>query len=183
MAEYSDALFGSVTYDSFSGTAVRKPEPAYSPALPRETTAPEAPAERPREKVRVAPERAPARRQYISVFAVIGTLCTAAVMVMILFSYINLNKISHQSVQLQQQIQKLEEENKKLTIAYESAFKLEDVEKYAMSELGMVKAEASQIMYINNGQNDRAEILGDTGVRKGADKVMRFLRRLMEYLK
>ncbi|MCR4771431.1 MAG: septum formation initiator family protein [Oscillospiraceae bacterium] len=184
MAERADVLFGNLAYDPFNGTAVREPVPEYAPPKPREEPAAERPAvERPAEKVRVRPERAPARRQYVSVLAVIGSLCTAAALVMVLFSYIRLNAVSHESVRLQREIEQLQEENKRLRISYESAFKLEEVEKYAVSELGMVKAETGQVMYINNSQADRAAILGDPDAGGPAAGIARFFRRLTEYLR
>ncbi|MBP5166779.1 MAG: hypothetical protein ILP09_05925 [Oscillospiraceae bacterium] len=113
----------------------------------------------------------------------VGSLCTAVLLVLVLFSYIRLNAVSVESVQLGQEIERLQEENKRLQISYESAFRLEEVEKYAVTELGMVKAETGQVMYINNSQADRAAILGSSGAGGPAEKIVRFFRRLAEYLK
>lgn len=178
MADYADILFGNLAYDTFSGTAV----PEYAPPLPQDEPDYERPAERPEEQAVPVPQTVPARRQYVSPFAVVGTLCVAAVMVMLLLSYIRLTAISNESVRLERQISALEDENTKLQIAYESAFKLEDVEAYAMSELGMVKAEQDQVMYINNTRQDRAVIL-DAGRKNGAaGKIGAYLRKLVEYI-
>ena len=114
-------------------------------------------------------------------FAVVGSLCAAVLLVLVLFSYIRLNAVSYESVRLQDEIERLQEEGKRLRISYESAFRLEEVEKYAVSELGMVKAETGQVMYINNTQADRAAILGDTGGSGPAARIARFFRRLTEY--
>lgn len=182
MADYADILFGNLAYDVFADNTA----PEYAPAFPQRSPELDRPAEHPAERqdrqVKAAPVTAPVRKQYVSVFGVVGTMCVAAVMIMLLLSYIRLTAISNESVRFERQISALEEENTKLQIAYESAFKLEEVEAYAMSELGMVKAEQDQVMYINNTRQDRAIILEAGGEKTLMQKIGAYLKKTVEYI-
>lgn len=169
----NSAVFGNVAYDlSKMGYAYPYPyEQEYE--LPQK-----------QEKTAVKTAARPASH-IISAFSVIGFALTAALMVMVLLSYVRLAEISLSISDLEAQMTELSSQEKALTVEYEKAFNLSAVEHYAVYELGMVKPADGQIKTIDMERSDRAEILssGKTNNDGLLNKTTDFLASLLAYFR
>lgn len=121
----------------------------------------------------------------ISPLTFVGFAVAVVMLVMMLFSYMQLAQISSESGLLLEQIDRLQEEQAKLKVRYESTFNLDEIEQYAINELGMVSPVASQMNYISFSAPDHAVILGETadeqpGVFGGIGE---FLTSISEYFR
>lgn len=182
MAEYADVLLGSLAYRD----AARAGAAAPRTEVPRHEREYEAPRERtapkPSEAVRANSAAKARSKQALPLFAVAGTLLVALVMVRLLVSYVSLTKLSNEAAELERSIAELKEERAKLEIEYESAFNLKEIERYAMAELGMVKAGNEQKVYLNGSLDDKAVMLG--GKKPGiAGKIKAFFGSVLAYLR
>ncbi len=154
MAEY---LYGNAAYNF--GTAA----PAEAPVFPereREVPRPEAiprPAEQ--ELVHTGVKAEPRSKVQISLFVLVFTPVLLLSAVLLLFSYMKLNTLSDQSAGLASQLQELKTDQTRLQIKYESTFDLAEVETYAKTVLGMVKAGADQTTFVRSTEGDRAQVL------------------------
>ena len=171
--KYADAVYGNLAYD------IPLKRPAEVPEAQSETQT-DAYAE---QRARIKQQTKAAPKQALSVFAIAGGVCIAVLMVLIVLSHISLSDVSEQTVALTAQMEELTAAEAKLQIQYESAFDLNEVERYAMSELGMVKAGEHQVRYITNEVADKAVILEveDDGGLLGA--LQRFFDRISEYFR
>ncbi len=118
-------------------------------------------------------------RPGVSAFAVVGFLCIAGLLFMVLLSYVSLTELSEETVGLKEELAVLEEEETRLLLKYESAFDLNAVESYATNVLGMSKPGENQIFYIRSENIDRAMILGSD---QSNSDLMRFLGSVLTKL-
>ena len=152
----------------------------------------EEPAERPVE-IPLSPERTLQRQKAraaaaaqrtggISLFAVFGSILAAALMVFVVLAQISYNETAAESVRLNAELQALTEQQRKLEIAYENAFDMKEIERYAKDVLGMSKPEADQIAIIHSVPEDKAEVIGEieTSPLEGFGS---FLSTLLGYFK
>ena len=102
----------------------------------------------------------------IALTAVIGYLIAGLLLVMVLMSYIQFTIISDQSVSIAAQITQLKEEHARLIVDFERAVNLNEVERYAIQELGMIAPTSDQFNYFDLSGTDTAIILKDG---KGSD--------------
>jgi len=143
---------------------------------------------RQKERERAVPKaaaRAHAQPVGVSLFAVVGVLLAAALMVCVLLSYVQLAEISGDMTALQKQMTELKKEEARLTIEYEKAFNLSAVEDYAVNTLGMTKLTESQIYTVDIQRHDKAEVLGQPGA-KGTDffsGAAEYITSLLAYFK
>lgn len=144
---------------------------------------PEIPFERPghipRERVPVRPEteervndrareraRTKARQgQYVSAFAVIGTICVCILLIFVLISYIQLSVINDKTADMETELSLVQEETELLEIKYEGAFNLNDVEDYARNILGMTDPAQGQTYYLENSLGDETRILNQGALK------------------
>jgi stage V sporulation protein D (sporulation-specific penicillin-binding protein) len=121
----------------------------------------------------------------VPLFAVAGTLLVALVMIRLLVGYVSLTRLSHEAAELERRIAELMEEQAKLEIRYERAFDLEQVERYAMAELGMVRAGSEQKVYLNNALDDKPWSLPKRNRpgRQISEKIRAYFGSLAAYLK
>ncbi len=173
-ARYADDLFFEEEYNAYGayGNAVPKPVPQEVPEV----------AERPKEDVRAktAPKTAP--RAYVSLIAALGFLAVIVLEMIVVVSFVKLTSLSSDIYELNEQLTELEKENKALTIAYESTFKLEAIEEYAENMLGMEKESIGQVKYLDSQYEDHAVIVGD-GADNGSifAKLKNMLKGVTEY--
>ena len=118
--------------------------------------------------------------QSVSPFAILGFAIAAVLLVISLMARIQFTQVSAETASLQSQLSQLTEQQSKLTIAYESALNLTDIENYAMNNLGMQKPQADQIRYISSSAQDKAEILSGTQSTQSASAGV--VKSLKEYL-
>jgi len=121
--------------------------------------------------------------QALAPFAVLGYLFAAVLIVIALLAQVQLTRLSDQAGVLQSRLEELQLEETKLQIEYESAFNFTEIEKYAMSTLGMQKPRSDQIYYVNGSAPDRAVVLAEDTEEPGLlDRVSDLLSSFTEYL-
>ena len=86
--------------------------------------------------------------QKVSLMALLGFVCTAFLMVVLLLCYVRLNTISRSIVSMKSEIKALEVEQVALLTQYEQTFDLSAVKEAAMAA-GMHQPSESQIIYIS----------------------------------
>ena len=133
-----------------------KREPVAVPGTVRKTQAAKA------ERTDARATAVAARRFRVSAFAVVGYLAVTALMIFIVYNYMQLNELTLKTAGLQSQYQKLQDEAAVLQVQYEQKTNLRELESRA-AELGMSRPVADQITYVNLSEPDRAVILRDTG--------------------
>jgi len=157
----SSAVFGSLAYDLRSGAAVPEYEPDYGqefgPEYGHDLGVLETPETEERQAVHVHSESKRGLR--VSLVNVMGLAVAAVLLVFVLLSYVRLTQITDSSANLKNKIGTLEQEQTNLRIKYESVFDLNEIEEYAITALGMVKVDNSQISYLDAGAEDKAVIL------------------------
>ena len=159
-------------------------KPIFGSAAPElDISAPEV-EERPNERVSIRSKTKAVNRQGISLFAVAGWACVAVLAVALLMSYIELNTLSNQSYELSSELTELQAEEARLVIEYESTFRLDEVEEYAVNMLGMTRADSDQIKYLDNRTEDKAVVLDGNGAASGLGaKLKSLLTTIAEYFK
>ena len=144
------------------------------------------PEEKPQEKAvaRTRTRKKTEGRYKFMLLSIAGIVFVAAVVVFVLLAYVQFTEVSHETAQLQEQLESLKEDEARLLIAYESAFNLNEVEDYAIGVLGMVKPSANQEVFISTTVPDKAVIL-DTEVEPAVTSRSfgEFLLSLLEYFK
>jgi len=137
--------YGSAAYDpAYDAGAVRAPrgtQVAQPRVLPREHT-----VARPKVALRPAGQ--------VSIFAVAGFLAVAFFAVMVLMSYVQLNVLSDEVVDLRAEYSSLKEEEARLLAQYELAFDLAEIEDMFTSDGSMVKAGSGQTVYLDLSEGD-----------------------------
>lgn len=112
------------------------------------------------EAERIARERARAKAavrpaQKVSPLAVLGFAAVAAMLVVVLLCYVQINAISRDIVAMKSEISQLEVEQVSLLTRYEQAFDLATV-KEAAQAAGMVQPADSQVYYVDLPGEDSA---------------------------
>jgi len=103
-----------------------------------------------------------ARTQPMSHLSIKGTLvfiCVMALMFFIVYTYMQMAEMSKASWEIKQQISQLQKEEELLLREKNSLINMQELERIAVEELGMVKPTRSQIIYINLSGEDHAELI------------------------
>lgn len=135
---------------------------------------------------RTAPKAAQkAQKAYgISLFAVAGFALVTVMMVFVLLAYVKYSEITNDTVQLQARLDTLTAEERKLKIAYEDAFDVNEVASYATNVLGMTKMTDTQVATVDTGAADKAEVVGTPSDNTvGQSGITTFLMSLVAYFK
>lgn len=164
-----NAVNGSLAYD------YDNPElfPEYEYGKPLDIPA------KPPVRERVVPRDESIPRQSVSLLAITGVMAAVVLLIFALMAHVQFTQISAEAQALQSQLSVLAEENSKLTIAYESALNLTEIEDYAINTLGMQKPHSDQIHYVNSAAQDKATILTSGETAKGGD----LISSLLEYFR
>ncbi len=113
---------------------------------------------------RRAARRAASRRYGLSITAVLGVIVVAAMVVIALMAYAAYTSTAAEAIAVRTQVEELEDANRKLTVAYEAAFDMNEVKAYAQTALGMNAPAADQIGYVRlEAQDSVAVCSGDGG--------------------
>jgi len=118
----------------------------------------------------------------ISVFAVLGTVFVAILMVFVVLAQINFNETAAETVRLNVLITELSARHRALELSFESAVDIKEVERFARDELGMSRPDANQVIIINSSPRDTAMIMS-SGDERGIQGFGNFLRSLTEYFR
>jgi len=140
---------------------------------------PEPPVVKKRVKTR---EKAKKHTQGISVFAVLGTVFVAVLMVFVVLAQINYNETAAESVRLNLHINDLTERYRALELSFESAVEMKEVERFARDELGMSRPDSGQIIIISSTPRDSAIIINN-GEDRGIQGFGNFIKSLTGYFR
>ena len=138
---YTYQYNGSAAYN-IRGNAVPKPQPAKLPE------------EKPLTHAKPAPKAKPA----IAPLAVIGLAVVAVLLLMVVYSYVQLYETNNLVGELTDQLSAAQADTAKLRSAYESRIDLAEIEAKAR-ELGMTQPTARQTVWLNIAGADHAEVL------------------------
>ena len=120
--------------------------------------------------------------QALAPLSIIGVAFAAVMIVIMLLAQARLTAVCSEAVQLTSQIEELESEQKRLRIAFESAFNLTEVESYAVHRLGMQKPGSDQIFCIQSAAHDKVEIFRPESHDGFLDRLGDFASSIKEYL-
>jgi len=118
----------------------------------------------------------------ISVFAILGALFVAVLMVFVVLAQINYNETAAESVRLNILLRELNEKHRALELSFESAVNIKEVERFARDELGMSRPDAGQIVVMSSAPRDSAIAL-NSGEERGIQGFGNFLRSLIDYFR
>ena len=115
-----------------------------------------------------------------------AVLCIAALLLMggyLLYSHIALNEVSSDLLAAKNELSKLEGEAGALQVSIDSKNSMDEIERIATEELGMVKIENYQIQTINLLTDDMVEIVKDEPANDSWwDGVVAEFNIILEYL-
>lgn len=155
---------GAFAYERFSSTAA--PQQTQQPAI------------------EALPQRKPrARAVPYGKYSVVMA-CVFAVLLAIVFSYMQLSALTNQNDKLKTRIATLQSEENALSAKKEQLYNLTYVEQYAKDVLGMVKLDKSQIVYMELAGGDRMEVTQTSAGHGSAfwKNIVRSFSAVLEYL-
>lgn len=184
-AEYATgAVYGNVAYDleRVAGGYALPREREYDTPTPEELR-----RQRIEERLRAredarAREKAQAQTFGVPMLGIVGMLVAAALVVFVIFGYVQLAQISGETARVKSSIADLEEQNVSLKIRCEAEFNLLDVESYAMNVLGMVKLTDDNMNVHTVVRQDKAEILAQDDTATFLSRLGGLFDSIMEYL-
>jgi cell division protein FtsL len=128
--------------------------------------------------------RRKAQKSYgVSLYAAVGFLFAAVLMVFVLLAQVRYAEVTNDTVKLQKQMTQLTEDERKLRIAYEDAFDVNQVEQYATHQLGMSKPAESQLGTISASAQDKAVVSDTQDDGAKGESMATFLASLIAYFK
>ena len=125
------------------------------------------------EKVHAAPKVRVRERQYVSMLAVLSVAAIMGLALVVLMSYVELTRLSSETVKLQTQLSELEAENIHLTAQYQQMFDMASV-KEAAEAAGMGKPSSTQM--------DRLDLTGGDSAVAYRQKQPGILSRMLSSL-
>ena len=151
--QYDPYRGASYAYDGSAvrvveGQEVARPQPRPRKSAQRQQER----LTRPKVEVRQAGKVAP--------FAVAGFLAVAVLAVMILMSYVQLSTISHEMVELENQMTALQSEEATLRARYELAYDLGAIESAMTADGSMSRPQPNQITYVSLAEPDKVVLYG-----------------------
>ena len=123
-------------------------------------------------------------RTSIGGFAVFSAISVFAVLIALLFSYVNLTEASDLNRRSKDRLATLQEENQMLEVNLNQRMGAMQVRDYAVTRLGMSKIDKSQITYVTTSGGDRFEVVEEkretqsrliTGLIKGFSTVVEYM--------
>ena len=177
-AEAARALDFEGRYNYGTAAPAREPFPGYAPQPLDEPFLDERRRQRERQKAAEVARSLP----HLSLFAMVGSVAVAFIMVFVILAQISYNEAATETVRLGSQLRALEEQQRVLMIEFESVMDMKEVERYARDVLGMSKSESGQFAVIASTAGDRAEVLSgaETGTLRGFGT---FLSSLLDYFR
>ena len=151
----SGTVYGSLAYD-FGSPALR-PESGAHVYREREIILP------PRHVIDEEEASQPRHRQSVALVAILGYALAAALLILMLLVRVQLTSVTNETAAIEAEIVEMRAQNARLLIGYESAFKLSEIEKYAVHELGMQRPRQEQMYYLESFAPDKAVVLSPSG--------------------
>jgi hypothetical protein len=135
---------------------------------------------------RPAAARAKAEQNSIDLSKIVTFVVFLATLAAILLSYAQLNEISSQVAGMKNQLNVLQEEEKRMSVSLEEKTSLKKVDEYARTVLGMTDVSQSQMQYIVFQNEDRVEVYQSSqglSLLAISDRVVKSFNAVVEYLK
>ena len=102
------------------------------------------------------------KKSAISGFSVFAFLVCMGLILVTLFSYVQLTELSDTGMKLRSQLRETQEEAQLLAIQRDQKYSVAQIKEEAESRLGMQKLDKSQITYLDLGASDHVEIIHNT---------------------
>ncbi len=144
--------YRNISY-AYDGAAARVLEPEVAQPRPRTRT-----HTRPRQEELTRPQVATREAGKVSLFAVGGFAAVAVLAVCILLSYVQLSSISHEMVQLSNDLVALHSEEATLRARYELAYDLRSIETTMTADGSMGRPQTGQIVYVDMTEADSVTV-------------------------
>lgn len=168
---YDLDYMGNVAVEEGFGEQARQPQPLV----------------RPRERVKTRTKVQVREQQSVSLFAITGFLAVAAVAVLVLMSYVQLDAVNADVVSLRSELSSLEKEEARLLAQYEQAYDLNSIEASLLASGTMTKPSAGQIVYMDLSEPDSVTMYndgeGDGLVLSAAGRALDMLASAVEYFR
>jgi len=123
----------------------------------------------------------------LSVFGAAGALAIGVFAVLLLFSYVQLHRISEEIVSLRAEISELQSEEKVLRAHYEQVYDLAAIEETMLSTGRMVKPQNGQTIYVDLSEPDSVTFFDQEERREGAYGAVQSFQsicsQILEYFK
>ena len=124
-----------------------------------------------REEVRILrePEKAPsaAAAPRISYGYIFAALAVAVMFAMVVMSYAKLSELNIRSAALQREMAALQKEYTAILAAQDREYNLAELAEYAEMHLGMTRATAENVIYIDLGETDEIRLADGTKAKPG----------------
>lgn len=105
------------------------------------------------------PVHAPMPKAKISYMTILSYIAAAAMAAVMLMSFVNLLELTDMTATKKKELEVLQNENIRLNAEMEKRYSLGDIESYATNTLGMVKADRSQVEYIELDSPDTIRMM------------------------
>lgn len=160
---YQQTTYGNVAYDfNYQRNVVPVPDGGEPSRQPRPRKQ-ERTGTRPRRRVMTRPRVKLRPRDAIALDAVVGFALAIVIAVVVLFSYVDLNSVYADSVELQQQLTTLQAEENTLKAEYEEVFN-QDVLNKAVKKAGNLKPISNeQVVYVELSDPDNIVVYETEG--------------------
>lgn len=171
--------YARVGYGAYDGSAAR--------ALEREEVLQPRPQVRPRERALSRPKVQVREAGKVSVFAVAGFLAVGVFAVLLLMTCAQLTALSEDVVGMKSQMELLKTEEAQLRAQYELAYDLNGIETAVTANGAMVKAQSSQIFYVDLSEPDSVVFFREEeaapGVKGALDSLRSVWGNVVEYFR
>ena len=141
--------------------------------VPKEKKAPKVkkdPKERKAQKEKKAQKENPSNAQMqhsapsVSLFAIVGFFVVSALMIFVMLAQVNYNEVLRETARLNTHLDILHEQQRVLSITFESVINMDEIERYAKDVLGMSKPEAEQVTLIRALPEDKVEVFDEANI-------------------
>ena len=131
-------------------------------------------------RIKNAQQQAPS----VSLFAIIGFFVVAFLMIFVMLAQVNLNEVLRETGRLNSQIETLAEQQRILSIEFESVINMDEVERYARDVLGMSAPDTEAHVVIRAIPYDKVEIFETDSENDRLREIGEFLSFLFdEYIR
>ena len=118
----------------------------------------------------------------VSKFTVCAYLVCFALLLGMIFSYVQLNEISDRPKQLADNLAELKEQNQLLEIQITQKMSGEQIVQRAMEDYGMVTLSRDQVTYVNTHNTDTVEIVSQDQLLRDRSQILAGLAQGVQWL-
>lgn len=180
MTRGSAAAKQNTAYEGYQQAAYPAPVPRQAPKPQLQPAPP--PQRQPRQNRQPQQGKVRLKLPYGKYGVLVCGIFAAALV--ILFNYMKVTELTNQNAQLRAELEALESDGKALDAKREQVFNLSYVEERARNALGMVKADKSQVEYLDLSQQDVVEIPGNQSSAPAfVGGFLKSFNAVLEYLK